>query len=638
MRFVLALFALLFLSENYAQNYELDKVTIEELSEKAYPGDTSVAAAYIFKDRIITYNRLGRVVNITRVKLKIYKKEGYDYANIAQVFSKGREAVFSDVVTYNLVDGKVVKTKLGKEGEFTDNLGDDIFEKKITMPDVKEGSVIEYKLISYENNLSRPVNFYFQEEIPIKAIILTIEYPESLSYNKNLSGSLSPSLRAETLSDHIDVRSLKKRDNYQLLNVPALIDEGYVNNINNYRSRIQYELASAEMNTYTENIATDWKTITRNIYKLEDFGEQLSTTGYFEKELDQELLNKDSRNDTINAVLAFVKEKVKWSGDYGVVCDKGVRKAYKEKLGNTADINLMLTTMLQHAGYAASPVLITTRSRLLNPFPSLKSHNYVICGVEVGDDVILLDATSQYSLPNILPIRNLNFFGKIVRKNGTWEELDIMPKANSEEVINIIATLNPNGEISGKVRDKYADYNALIYRETLNDITNEGKVEKLERKYSGIEVADFEVKNASDLTQPLTEEYSFTTSKNIEIIGDKIYFSPMLFFARTENPFKQENREYPVDFIYPNQTKFYINITIPEGYRIEALPESKAFKMPNSLAGFKYTISGTGDKIQLQSIFDINQAVIGSEYYMALKNFFKEIVAKQTEKVVLKKV
>lgn len=638
MRFILLLFGLFFLNQSYSQNYELDKVTVEELSEKVYPMDTSAVAAYIFKDRIITYRQSGRMVNITKVKLKIYKKEGYDYANIAQVFPKGREAVFSDVVTYNLVDGKIVKTKLGKEGEFTNDLGDDFFEKKITMPNVKEGSIIEYKVLSYENTLSRPVNFYFQEEIPIKSIILTVEYPESLAYNKNLSGYLSPSLRTETISDHIDVRSLKKRDNYQLLNVPALIDEGYVNNINNYRSRIQYEVASAEMNTYTENIATDWKTITKNIYKLEDFGEQLATTGYFEKELDQVLVGKNSRNDRINAVLEFVKGKVKWNGDYGVRCDKGVKKAYKEKLGNTADINLMLTTMLQHAGYTASPVLITTRSRLLNPFPSLNSHNYVICGIEFGDDVILLDATSQYSLQNIIPIRNLNFLGKIVRKNGTWEELDIMPKANSEEVINVIGTVNPSGEITGKVRDKYADYNALIYRETLNEIANESKIEKLEKRYSGIEVADFEVKNATDLTQPLIEEYSFTTSKNAELIDDKIYFSPMLFFAKAENPFKQETREYPVDFIYPNQTKFYINITIPEGYRIETLPESRVVSMPNNLAGFRYTISGSSDKIQLQCIVDINQALIGAEYYEALKNLYKEIVAKQTEKVVLKKV
>jgi hypothetical protein len=35
---------------------------------------------------------------------------------------------------------------------------------------------------------------------------------------------------------------------------------------------------------------------------------------------------------------------------------------------------------------------------------------------------------------------------------------------------------------------------------------------------------------------------------------------------------------------------------------------------------------------------DINQAIISPEYYEALKNFYKEIVTKQTEKIVFKKV
>lgn len=637
MQRLLLLILVLIVNQNYAQNYELGKVTVEELSEKVCPLDTSAVAAYIFKDRITSY-QYGKLINITRVKLKIYKKAGYDYANITQTYLKSKGLTFSDVATYNLVDGKVTKTNLSKESEFIQNSSEGFLEKKIILPNVKEGSIIEYKITSYENTLFRPVNFYFQEEIPIKSIILTIEYPEKLEYNKNLNGYLSPSFRSEILSDHIEVRKFKKRDTYQMLNVPAMIDEGYVNNIYNYRSRIQYEIASAENDIGdVEYIATDWKTITRNLYKFENFGGELSKKDYFEKELDERLLNKSTREDRINTILSFVKEKVKWNGFYGVTCDNGVKKAYLEKRGNVADINLMLTAMLKYAGYKASPILITTREMIINKAPSLRSHNYVICGVEIGDAVMTLDATNEYSLPNILPIRNLNFVGKILRENGTWGELDMTPQTNSEETITIFASITSQFEIIGKVRDRYADYNAFIYRDRIK-LSSESYLELLEKKYPGITVTDFEVKNSADLTQPVIEEYSFETTKYLENIGDKLYFAPMVFFARTENPFKQEIREYPIDFIYPNQNKFNISINIPKGYVIETLPESKAFAMPDSLASFKYTISMYENKVQLQCVLEINKAVIGSEYYPALKNFFKEIVSKQTEKVVLKKV
>ena len=77
-----------------------------------------------------------------------------------------------------------------------------------------------------------------------------------------------------------------------------------------------------------------------------------------------------------------------------------------------------------------------------------------------------------------------------------------------------------------------------------------------------------------DLSKPIVETYSFKDTKDIEIINDKIYVSPMLFLAAKENPFKQEVREYPVDFGYPKQEKYNINIDIPEGYVVESMPES----------------------------------------------------------------
>ncbi|WP_396176716.1 DUF3858 domain-containing protein, partial [Flavobacterium sp.] len=76
---------------------------------------------------------------------------------------------------------------------------------------------------------------------------------------------------------------------------------------------------------------------------------------------------------------------------------------------------------------------------------------------------------------------------------------------------------------------------------------------------------------------------------------------------------------------------------LPDGYTVETLPKSISVAMPDNLGSFKYNISNNGSQVQLVSTVDINQAIINSEDYEALKNFFKEIVNKQTEKIVLKK-
>jgi predicted PilT family ATPase len=105
-----------------------------------------------------------------------------------------------------------------------------------------------------------------------------------------------------------------------------------------------------------------------------------------------------------------------------------------------------------------------------------------------------------------------------------------------------------------------------------------------------------------------------------------------------ENPFKQEMREYPIDFTFPNQERFTINIKIPDGYAIENLPKQTIIEMPDSIMGFKYNVSTTGQQIQVLAVFDINQSIISHENYAALKNFFKEVINKETEKIVIAKI
>ena len=68
-----------------AQKYDLGKVTVQELSEKVCPIDSSAPAAVLFNEAKTSFIYEGqegfRIVTEIMTKIKIYKKEGYDYAN-----------------------------------------------------------------------------------------------------------------------------------------------------------------------------------------------------------------------------------------------------------------------------------------------------------------------------------------------------------------------------------------------------------------------------------------------------------------------------------------------------------------------------------------------------------------------------
>jgi predicted acetyltransferase len=113
-----------------AQNFELGKVSLAELQEKVHPKDSSAVAAVLFEKgkNSFEYSQERGFVMITEIKarIKIYKKEGYDWASKSVRFyldNDAKETVsFSDAITYNLIDGKIEKTKLKSDGEFDEVL------------------------------------------------------------------------------------------------------------------------------------------------------------------------------------------------------------------------------------------------------------------------------------------------------------------------------------------------------------------------------------------------------------------------------------------------------------------------------------------------------------------------------------
>ncbi|NNT70618.1 DUF3857 domain-containing protein [Flavobacterium sp. IMCC34852] len=659
---IFCLFFILLSCHLVAQKAVLGKVKKEELAEKVYAKDTSASAVIIFKKAktTFTYYEENGFESATEfdIKIKIYKKEGFDWANFDIPYYVGYENLndeYVDIIsayTYNLEGNEIIKEKVVSQSKFKKVINEFWAKKTITFPNVKEGSIIELKYRLKSENISVLPDFQFQYNIPVDYAEYESQVPEFYIYKGMIRGYVKPEVTynveptSQSFNSKIDKTNVGKVMRYNQIvtkyiakDIPALREEDYVNSINNYYGKIEHEL---ELVRYPDQepkqIATTWENVAKSIYEEERFGKELKETAYFMSDLNL-LIKKDfTKRDRINAVLSFVKTRMNWDEKYGYYTKKGVIKAYQEKVGNVAEINFILLSMLRMAGVEAYPVLISTRENGYAQFPNKSIFNYVIVNVIDEQQSLLLDATDKNSDINILPIRDLNWNGRVIKEDGSSSEIDLMPQLNSKELINIIAQIKPEGQVEGKIRQQYFDYNAYLYRDKYNGLVKESLVDRLEKKYKGIEVTDYEVQNNLDLTKPIIENYNFTTNNSVEVIGDKIYTSPFLFFTLDVNPFKQEVREYPVDFGYPHQDKYNISLTIPEGYVIETLPTPKAVSMPDGLANFKYNISSTEKAVQISYAIDINNAVIGSEYYDALKSFFKELVNKQTEKIVLKKI
>ena len=650
------------------QDYDFGKVSKEELLETFNPLDSAASASYLYKYRKSFFEYIPddgfQLITEVHERIKVYNKEGFDYAtkkiNLFKDGGNNEKLTELKAFTFNLVNDRIEESKLKGDGEFNIELSKFYDQKSFAMPNVKEGSIIEYKYKVRSPFVSVVDEFKFQHDIPVKKLVAIFEVPEYFNYNVNVKGYMPVAPKIEVLNGDITFNTKsrsggswapskttfntskisyrKNRSLYEMSNIPALKSEPFVNNIDNYRSSVKYELSYTKFpNSPLKYYSTTWEDVVKTIYESPNFGNELNKTGYFEKDLEALLLNVTDPLEKTSKIFDLVKSKVKWNGYLGKYTDIGVKQAYKEGSGNVAEINLMLTSMLRDIGLKANPVLVSTRDNGIPIFPTREGYNYVISGVEVANDTILLDATSSYSTPNILPLRALNWEGRMIKKDGSSVTVNLYPKDKALEAVTFDVKITDNGDLDGMLRRIKKGHGAMYYRGEYNDANEDEFIEKLENKYGSMEISGFEVTNKDDLSQAITESYKFNTEDQIEIIGDRMYFSPMFFLRTGESPFKLEKREFPVDFGYPSESKYRIGINIPEGYVVETLPEPAMLKLPDGLGSFTYNLSASSNRIQLMVNTRVEQSVIAPLYYDTLKEYFKLMIGKMNEKIVLSK-
>jgi len=422
--------------------------------------------------------------------------------------------------------------------------------------------------------------------------------------------------------------------------VPALNDdEPFVYNINNYRGGYSYELESINIplepiKYYTKT----WKDVTKSIYDS-SLGVELRKSGNFYKEDLQGVIQGASTVEhKIASIFNLVKTKVKWNGYNSVFPNETLKKVYQEGSGNVASINLILISMLQNAGIDAYPVIGSTRGHGIPVFPTRRGFNYTLCAIKHNESYILMDASDLYSLPNNLPSRIRNWQGRIISKDGESRWINLNKGGQSLNDSFISVKIDEEGVVEGMMQNKYNNLSGIDKRRHFFKYKEDKIISEIEEDLQ-VEIQKYKVSNQDNLSKPFIRSISFSSEDLLEEINGKMYLSPLLFYAQTVNPFKLDQRKFPVEFTSAWKNKYSISIKIPEGYKVESVPESAAVGLPDKLGVFKYKLmhDTSSNTVRVIASVEINKSVIPAGYYETLKLFYSSVVKKQSEKIVLVK-
>ncbi|MEP6804993.1 MAG: DUF3857 domain-containing protein [Flavobacterium sp.] len=657
---VIAVFLFLGILNTKAQNYELGKVTITELKEKSNPKDTTAPATILFKKArtYFTYDKdKGFYANhVYEFKIKIYKKEGFKWADQKVRFYIGYESLsedrleFSNAVTYNLENGSIVKTKLDDQGTFKKKVNKFWNEKTITLPNVKVGSIIEYRYILKSENIVKLPDFDFQFDIPVSYFEYKTDIPEYYIYKPILTGTHK--IEAESKFTNAnqsfsDEHNMTKSISYKQISafykgkdIPALTNEPFVDNIENYTGSIHHELERVRYpDQPVKDYAMTWEGVATSIFKSVNFGKELNEKSFLLDDVKRLLTNVESQNERLNIIFKFVQSKMNWNEVNDCFTEKGVKKAYADQLGNIAEINFILINMLKLGGIDVNPVLVSTIENGVPVYTTRTGFNYVIAAAEIDGKQILLDASHKFTYPGILPLNILNWKGRLIKEDGTSTEINLVPTKTSKKASTLLVKIDDLGKIEGKIKIQRTDYDAYIFRIENANKAQENYLEKLEEQLGNLKISNYTIENKkTNFQDPVIETFSLVLENHADVIGGKIFINPLLFFTRSKNSFNQETRQMPVYFGYPTQEKINVNLEIPEGYTVESLPTPVRIVSENKEIVYLLNISNEGNKIQISSLKEINNSIFAADQYEGLKNLFQKMIASQNEKIVLKKI
>jgi hypothetical protein len=413
-----------------SQKYEeFGTISMKDLTNEPFVGDTASAVVLFDVGKLeVEPNKVSGTTLKRHLRVKILRKDAlraWDWQILI-----GKEAdLKSKGITYNLENGIIKKSELETSAVMRTSYDWNNEIVTFAFPNVKEGSVIDvYYVVRHPDLYALP--WEFQHSVPSRMSEYTVTLPlKDTKYS--LTGLLKPDVHEEKYEGQFH--------RWQFTNIPAFVREPLMADRDGYISKVGFATHYYDWGGAVYDLVKDDKRSLRFFAIVRQHKFLKSTV----EEITAGIVDEKQK---IKAITNYVKDIVKHNGhdDFlGVFPNEAIDK----KEGSTGDINLMLGSMLEKAGFKVSLVLLSTRGHGVvdQKLPSLGQFNYVVCEVTTKDGEILVDATDKLLAYDMLPPRCYTHVGFLVgAEQYGWTP--IIPKQRSKVLFDVTVTFTEGGD------------------------------------------------------------------------------------------------------------------------------------------------------------------------------------------------
>jgi len=645
------------------------KVSQADLEMKVCDFEKNAGAEVLFNEGKLYYgNELHSIIQEVHKRIKIFNDNGTKEADIRIPYYSGNRLeniTGIQAQTINLVDGKIVVTKLDKKQIFNNHINKTRSEIRFALPDVKPGCIIEYKYTWTANyNASIPA-WYFQEDIPVRYCEFSTAIPD-IFYFRPQPHFTRPLLR-DSIARHGAVLQIlshltnvgqplagnkERTDNETypytmvteirtMVNIPSLPDEPYMSSAADNRQSLRLQLVNVKpLGGFDKQISDTWAKAGAILADDDDFGGQLKRRLTAEEFIIDSAKSLKTTDAKIAYVFNKVKNSMKWNGRDDWETDDGTSRAWEAKTGNSAEVNLILYHLLKQSGVDAYPMVVSTaeNGKFDEYYTSLEQFNRAVVYIPVDSTKnYVLDATDKFNTYTDPPRQLLNSSGLLIDKaRNTYSIIGIEKKLPVRHTVLINAEIKAGGKLQGNAQITDISYDRT---NTVKRYKTDGEkkyIDYIRDNDNSLKVSSIKFENMDVDTLPLIQKIDF----DLDMAGSDenyIYLNPSIFTSIKTNPFLSENRMTDIEFGYLKSYSINGVFKIPAGYKTDALPQSAVLAMPDKSISFRRIVIEQEGNIIIRYSINYNKSGYPKDSYGDLRVFFKKMYEMLNEQVVLKK-
>src|SRR6056297_179186 len=507
------------------------------------------------------------------------------------------------------------------------------------MPEVEEGSVLEYKYTLERRYIDELPDFYLSDRVPVREATLFMKNADFLRYDvieQNVDFELSYQEFEVDTSSIPFVFTYERPDpvNVEVWSaegIPAIDATSFISSIDDVRAKLKFQIS--EFGLPRQPLDNSWELIAAQLRRNSNPYDSIDENrDLISMELDQ-FSEVQSLIEMQDSILHYLNSTMQFNGTNTVYAEGNLDQVIDGRPADQAEINTLLLGLLREAGIEAYPLFISGREfgRINRSFPSLFQFNQLLVYSEIDDVEYVMDASFAHSLPNLISVNSFNNQGFLLREND-FHWIEINPRKSVFNLrVGIEGDLNQNGSLTGTIRAETTGYPSREIIRSLAGAESEGDIIKKifldiypEAKLSDTEIVVDELNPDIISIRAAFEIPNYAVS-----FTEGLEYKPVIVGYLYQNPFESANRRVPITLDEPEQLFVNYSINLPDGSEAENLQGRQITELPGAELREEYGISDN----QLNYSFGVNikRKQFSSDDYSQLRRIYERWVELSNE-------